>query len=212
MLQCQHCTHFTIFFPIINLFLSQPYMIHPLRQVQHTYRDYVGMKAELGRKSESSRDVDLAFQNLLSEATTDTLPNTPNPKWRCQVYLAIRFSAAAVFCSAKLNQSCHFSSACADLKPVATHEHIRHPCPSGCQGWKLGQEPFHWWNSACQNVRHSFTQPELCLAIVSWRAVYWNSAFISHDDTISFVLLKQKRLKFNIDNPASRDNGNSQGP
>lgn len=86
MLQCQHCTHFTIFFPIINLFLSQPYMIHPLRQVQHTYRDYAGMKAELGRKSESSRDVDLAFQNLLSEATTDTLPNTPNPKWRCQVY------------------------------------------------------------------------------------------------------------------------------
>lgn len=119
-------------------------MIHPLRQVQHVYRDYTGMKAEPTRKSESSRDVDLAFQSLVSEATTDTLPNTPNPKQRCQAYLAIRFSAAAVFCSAKLNQSSHFSSACADLKPVATHEHIRHPCPSGCQGWNLGQGPFHW--------------------------------------------------------------------
>lgn len=54
------------------------------------YRDYVGMKAELGRKSESSRDVDLAFQNPVSEATTDT----PNPMWRCQACLAIRFSDA----------------------------------------------------------------------------------------------------------------------
>lgn len=65
-------------------------MTHLLRQVQQMYKDYVGMKAELGRKSESSRDMDLAFQNPVSEVTTDT----PSPKWRCQAYLAMRFSAA----------------------------------------------------------------------------------------------------------------------
>lgn len=51
-------------------------MTHLLRQVQQMYKDYVGMKAELGRKSESSRDMDLAFQNPVSEVTTDT----PSPK------------------------------------------------------------------------------------------------------------------------------------
>lgn len=66
-------------------------MIQPLRQVQHKHRDYKGMKAELGRKSESSRDVDLAFQDPVSEVTTDTPAKTPNPKWNCRAYLAIRF-------------------------------------------------------------------------------------------------------------------------
>lgn len=40
----------------------------------------------------------------------------------------------------------------------------------------------------------------------------WNPAFISYDDTISFVILKQKRVKFNIDNSAYRNNGSSQDP
>lgn len=99
------------------------------------------MKAELGRKSESSRDVDLAFQNPVSEAT---LPKTPNPKWRCQACLAIRFSSAQ-FAAQQSWTKAILSNFSSDLKPVITHEQMRHSCPSGCQGWPLGKGQFHWW-------------------------------------------------------------------
>lgn len=80
---------------------------------------------------------------------------------------------------------------------------------------EIGQEPPKWWISVwtCQNFRHSIRQPlyseRHTWVIVFWKAVHWHSAFIS-DDTISFVILKQRRLKFNIDISACRNNENSQ--
>lgn len=210
MLQCQHCTRLTVFFPIISLFIPSPASLvwyTPSGRYSTCTGTTQGWKLNRPGNLRAAETWILPFRAWCLKPLLTLYPTLPTQSrdvrliWQSDSQL-LQFSAQQSWTKAVIfPQRVQIWNLWQHMNTSATPVH---------QAARAGT-----WDRAHftgQNVRDSFTQAELCLAIISQRAVYWNSAFISHDDTISFVLLKQKSLKFHIDNSASRDNGSSQGP
>lgn len=193
--------------------LSQPYMIYPVKQPQHMFRDYIVIQTA-GQEISWSCLLETGIRNCYWHSNQPTLPTQRGDvRLVCQIlnYCKFLFKLKSfVFNMQIWNQWKGVSTS--DTHAIKKVKSIRLlSLESETVTIYVANLSLQQW--ACQALlQTTITFRDHALAIVFWKAVHWNWAFISFDDTISFVILTQKKLKLNIDNLAYRNNGSPQEP